>query len=105
MQTTTLDHPMLSTTAMSTMMMQPTGQKGMSPMQACPTVVGGMVDHSQIMGQHQTSPPLAHNHTDNCPECQFEREKRLVTQRAFERAMNISKFLMEEVEKLSYHKP
>ena len=52
LQTTTLDHPMLSTTAMSTMMMQPTGHKGMSPMQACSTVVGGMVDHSQIMGHH-----------------------------------------------------
>jgi len=50
-QTTTLDHPMLTTTAMSTMM-QPTGHKGMSPLghQPCPTMIGGMIDHSNILG-------------------------------------------------------
>lgn len=36
-----------------------------------------------------------------CAECHFEKEKQQVTQRAFERAMNISMFLMEEIEKLS----
>jgi hypothetical protein len=37
-----------------------------------------------------------------CKECHFEREKRAVTQRAFEKAMSISMYLMEEIEKLSY---
>ena len=40
-------------------------------------------------------------HNDSvCKECIFEREKRSVTQKAFERALGISMYLMEEIEKL-----
>lgn len=40
-------------------------------------------------------------HNDSvCKECIFEREKRSVTQKAFERALGISIYLMEEIEKL-----
>ena len=35
-----------------------------------------------------------------CLECAFEQEKRKVTQKAFERALNISMYLMEEIDKL-----
>ena len=41
----------------------------------------------------------------SCKECVFEREKRMVTQSAFERALSISMYLMEEIEKLSYSQP
>lgn len=36
-----------------------------------------------------------------CSQCQFEKEKRNVTQKAFERALGISLFLMEEIDKLN----
>ncbi len=38
---------------------------------------------------------------DNCKDCVFEKEKRTVTQKAFERALGISMFLMEEIEKIN----
>eukprot|EP00347_Sterkiella_histriomuscorum_P020218 403338635 len=48
-----------------------------------------------------------HNHHNQsssglcCKECIFEKEKRKVTQSAFERALGISLFLMEEIDKIN----
>ena len=39
--------------------------------------------------------------SSTCKGCTFEKEKRSVTQKAFERALGISLFLMEEIDKLS----
>jgi hypothetical protein len=47
------------------------------------------------------TPGMQKAQASNCKECLFEREKRLVKQRAFEKAMQISMMLMEEIEKLS----
>lgn len=54
-----------------------------------------------------TAATMMHNHNtarkgECCKECAFEREKRAVTQTAFERALGISLYLMKEIEKLSF---
>lgn len=36
----------------------------------------------------------------NCKNCVFEREKRQITQKAFERALGISLYLIEEIDKI-----
>jgi hypothetical protein len=58
---------------------------------------------SPTMGGLNHTNTMCSNNQGGCKECLFEREKRNVTQRAFERALNISMFLMEEIEKLNYY--
>ena len=74
------------------------------------TVVNSFDDMCNIHDQNQQTEQQARTSRSNqphrlscgsCKECQLEKEKRTVTQKAFERALGISLFLMEEIDKLS----
>lgn len=69
-----------------------------------PFITGTNFSTLMVPQGHSHSKHFIHSpqqHSAQCNECQFEREKRMVTQKAFERAMQISMYLMQEIEKLS----